>query len=1130
MGTKILLGLVLCGAAFGQGAWTEHAGAKLNTSVCPADGFGGSVNDLGAPYAYNNRCHYVTEAWGGGIARKKVGSEQLFIIGGGHGDYAGNEIYRINLNVSPVTLTRLNNPSVAVVADYSTTDGAMISDGKMKSHHTYNWLAYRPSTDLIFMWGGSQYSGNGTNSRRGWWINPDTGDSTPITPSTAGGCITPSFAFSMGPDGISLYNPNDDHFYIHTSFGNSFKFNPNTNCYTFLGNVNPQFTAGVRAMIDPQRNRAVFIGDGVAYTGNAAGTGFTDVEGSLGAACNKLKNSAGPGLDYDSINDRYYGFAEYSIDNGSNGGTSLYEINPDTWACTEITMTGGPAQVGVTTGGLWGRFAVFPSIGKIAVYNGFGQSTFTYDYGTAVPTTNNTISITNEGATESNHPVQIGLAFVQGEIASGQSPQAYIAGVGYVPTQNDAKEFHTDGSLKHAVISFLIPTFTTLETYQVYFAPGTVVGNTALTQGQMLAAGYNFGAITSLTNGGTTRTGNAKTMLTAGDYTVWNSGPIATTIRLGDVSMGFNCPAGVASGAGTEASKYDFGMDTDCAFRPLFEATFWAGINKVKVRFIGEVSNTEQLEDVVTTSMTLTAGDTSPVTIHTQSNVTMFMGSRWTKTAWIGTAPSVDSIHHNLVYLASTYAIPNYDPTKAISAAALTASYGTWTNAAKTLYDAGEWQKAMGAAGGRPDIGPYPSWVVKWLYTGDYRMKEESLGNADLAAAWPMHFREGKVGNFLDRALSVSGMGRVLSVSSRPTICILCGYDYSGTTVGHRLVPIGTNSQGGWNPDVAHQPDPYSIPYLLTGEQFYLEQMMFWASWSAAYGNGAATTSQAGRGPTGKEGGLAGFGALQTRGQAWAFRSRAQTAWLVPDAMPEKSYFDLLTIDAVQIWEGQRNVTGTAYVGTTNYNWGVSPGQQIWPAAGIPALHFWEQGDAVYVQHPIEPSVTLKAHSTWEINFVVYALGRAKELGYATNGLLQWVAPSIVNQVIGAGYNPWLMGAYRIPTQSIATGTYFTDWAGIKTGFITAAQNATSFAPVYSGGDCTANGSDCYAYFAMAAQAMVADQAGGSTAWTWVAANVLNRSALDNEPKWAILPRSIVSSSPTGMRGTAKMRGKATKR
>src|SRR3954454_8600751 len=80
--------------------WTPLAGTTFTSSMCPPDGFGGSVLPSGAPYPYRtsggqgagNNCTGVIFDWSGGVARTKAGSEEMWLLGGGgHADYGGNE-------------------------------------------------------------------------------------------------------------------------------------------------------------------------------------------------------------------------------------------------------------------------------------------------------------------------------------------------------------------------------------------------------------------------------------------------------------------------------------------------------------------------------------------------------------------------------------------------------------------------------------------------------------------------------------------------------------------------------------------------------------------------------------------------------------------------------------------------------------------------------------------------------------------------------------------------------------------------------------------------------------------------------------------------------------------------------
>ena len=127
------------------------------------------------------------------------------------------------------------------------------------------------------------------------------------------------------------------------------------------------------------------------------------------------------------------------------------------------------------------------------------------------------------------------------EFPIGQLPQAFL-GPTALPTQVDIKSRWPDSSLKHAILSFLIPTFSAGQAYTITLASGSTVGNSAITQAQMLSVAFNFDAkFKELTSGAATKTASARTMLTNGDYTVWAGGPIATTIILVNHAQTVSC-------------------------------------------------------------------------------------------------------------------------------------------------------------------------------------------------------------------------------------------------------------------------------------------------------------------------------------------------------------------------------------------------------------------------------------------------------------------------------------------------------------------------------------------------------------------------------------------------------------
>ncbi|MBN2366699.1 MAG: hypothetical protein JXL67_11070 [Calditrichaeota bacterium] len=706
----------------------------------------------------------------------------------------------------------------------------------------------------------------------------------------------------------------------------------------------------------------------------------------------------------------------------------------------------------------------------------------------------NIITITEKaGQSSSNYPLQIGRPFKRGEILN--YPQIVIDGTELL-TQADVKCRWDDGSVKHAVISCLIPSLPANSTKIITFQ-NQISGNNLnyLNKNQMLSSDFNFDGIIKLSNSVKDST-SARNMMISDAFTYWLKGTVVTSIIIADHSF---------------SRFFDIGFDNNRSFRPIFHATFWPVINKVYIRFIGEISNTEVLQDQ-TYNLTLKAGNIFPETFFSQNNIVHHAASRWTKDFWLGGEPPAIEINHNLSYLSESYFIPNYDIRKNISQSAINDADNDWLNANKNILGDGNWEKVMGTAGGREEIGPYPTWSVQWLYTGDIRLAEKSFGNADLAASWPVHFREGNPNKFLDRNNLIEGIGKILSISSRPTIA-LPDYAYNYTDPDDRVVIVGPLSNGGWVPDRSHQPSPFYPQYVLSGDFWYLEEMMFWASWSAANSNGANTIGAGGRGPTGREGGLPG----NTRAQAWAFRNRVETAFCIPDTMLEKQYFVQLIDDAISLWEGEREIVGTIYFNNPTYNWG----QNIKPSLGslgVPPLKHWRTGDEAFVQYPIDPNICEKAEAPWEQNFMMYALGRAKELDFETDSLVAYLGFNIIRQLTDPGYDPYFIASYRIPTVKLTTHDYFNSWSNLKLGFLESYR--LNPIPHFQGKlDDPDHG---YSIIAIVATAMSADLKNGGIAWEFIEREALTAQSLDDNPKWAIIPRNNISfinkpSKPTGL-------------
>ncbi|WP_069046307.1 hypothetical protein [Hydrogenophaga sp. RAC07] len=241
--------------------------------------------------------------------------------------------------------------------------------------------------------------------------------------------------------------------------------------------------------------------------------------------------------------------------------------------------------------------------------------------------------------------------------------------------------------------------------------------------------------------------------------------------------------------------------------------------------------------------------------------------SRWHKVFWTG--PQVSAkVRHHMPYFMASGAIWNYNQKLYEGAATVKESVLSAEASALAAADT----KPMGKAfitpyfpmtGGRSDIGPVPRWTALYLTTQDQRALDSMLANADAAAGIPVHFRD-------------LASDQPLDLDRHPCVALVFG-----TSCPQDALPAMADQQTMWTVDSAHQPSFSYVPYLVTGDAFYLDEVMFWASWNMAAVN---------PGLRGQTAGL--IKENQLRGQAWSLRSIGEAARALPDAHPMKPYFE----------------------------------------------------------------------------------------------------------------------------------------------------------------------------------------------------------------------------------------------
>lgn len=268
--------------------------------------------------------------------------------------------------------------------------------------------------------------------------------------------------------------------------------------------------------------------------------------------------------------------------------------------------------------------------------------------------------------------------------------------------------------------------------------------------------------------------------------------------------------------------------------------------------------------------------------------------SRWRKVLWSDTTAELQATP-DLVKLLKSGAVPSYDSSLSLAEATLK-SYADAFNSADAkerfgLMGTGLLNYKMGTTGARPEIGPLPAWTAAYLISGDSRARKLMLEQADLAGSWPIHYRDEKtdlpvsvlnypyitlLGNKGDTYNPDTQAYEALPTCDLKTLCQSINRRFWSKRASASASELASYSN---EPDSAHQPSQAYIPYLITGDYFYLEEMQFWTAFNLLQNN-----------PEYRQKDL-GIVHGQVRGMAWDLRALGEVAYLTPDTHPLKASF-----------------------------------------------------------------------------------------------------------------------------------------------------------------------------------------------------------------------------------------------
>ncbi|MEH6433543.1 hypothetical protein [Massilia sp. DD77] len=552
---------------------------------------------------------------------------------------------------------------------------------------------------------------------------------------------------------------------------------------------------------------------------------------------------------------------------------------------------------------------------------------------TAAAITNVRLENTSATVAQNNVPVTFGQVFAVGHLAKGTALAGRLDDGSALPLQVDVKATHPDGSVRHAVISAVLPTLGAGQTRTMELVPnGTAAAATTPSASSMLSNGVT--ASVSATIGGVRYTASADELIKAGKATTWLAGPTTSEWLV-------TAPLKTSSGVAHPHLSARFAVRW-------YEAAKKARVDVTLENSWAYEANPQNFTYDAEVMVSGKAVFTKPALTHLHH-------ARWRQTFWsTGAAPTLN-VKQNIAYLVGSRALPNFDTSLKVPETAIVAQEKRWLASNRAPMGLGMAIAYMPTTGGRGDIGLLPNWGAMYLLSMDRRMREATLGTADLAGSWSTHYRDKNTG----QPISLIDYP-YMTIMARPT-------DTKNPATGkYEAFPLcdkTTVCKTPYTHDVSHQPAFAYLPYLVTGDHYYLEELQFWSMYNVFQSH--PSYRQNIKGLVQPE---------QVRGQAWSLRTLAEAAYITPDNDRLKSHFNRI-LDSNLDW----------YNATYSNN------------ASANKLGAIVNGYAItyYSKTSLAP---------WMDDFFTSAIGHTAELGYTKAvPLLKWKVGFPVQRLTGAG-------------------------------------------------------------------------------------------------------------------------------
>ena len=259
----------------------------------------------------------IVTAWNGALYDSKR-SRHVLMVAGGHGDYAGNEVYSFDL----VRWSRIWGPTTnAQIPGVTAAGTETYLDGMPASRHTYSGVQYLPGVDAYFVHGGSLWGGSG-GMGKGTWLFGDRGWQRRADISTN----------SAVP--FTVYDPANGQVYVHR-YNVLYAYDVASNTSTKIGGHPQGISPLGTSVFDPIRRRFFLIGGGTRMYDMNTPPGNIQLQTITTTGDKTAENAKYPGAEYDPMTDTICCWA---------GGGAVYDLSPNfNWTKINPTNTVTPA-------------------------------------------------------------------------------------------------------------------------------------------------------------------------------------------------------------------------------------------------------------------------------------------------------------------------------------------------------------------------------------------------------------------------------------------------------------------------------------------------------------------------------------------------------------------------------------------------------------------------------------------------------------------------------------------------------------------------------------------------------------------------------------------------------------------